>query len=1277
MPQLSSFASTASNVATNAATRTITISNEVVAIDGALDPPTGSDDWGGWRIICTSSGGFRSVAGATGTLGGGTQSLTIIEESGGHRFGGDNFQNNTARFSGDQTNRLKYSNIVWIVNTGNRSDFDIYRGTNSNGSLGPSVELTGVWLQQQTASNQTAHFNHYSGNASIKIHSGVGFGLKISNFTNGPAIEFSTPIQSGAVVEGLVIDSITTTNNNNGSRCAVRLGPLPTNGTMTLSNLNTPSIAAVSGTATKNLLLINPVGRPTRADWDNQYRGNFEIRRTVPFTFTGASVPASTTMHAVAQTGGGVNATATMSGTSGSIQVRTDYSANAASGGAWTTQNTYKFAMTALGIQKYSLTTTQTIANSPATITAALTADTLPNGNAISTITAPSDECDTVGEVLRVVKDWEVLNPTLSTAPDQSIVYVNGAQVKFNDLYSVVLNAAATELVGIASNVITIKCSNSSDLATSNGLTTLAATGSSKTITTPSVTGDIYTANGAVSGLAIFTSADNTAITSGDPITVTNTGGWTGINTGTTYYLGKTGFPQSGGFLVGLYDTQAHAIAVGNTGLQSITGSGTNIVLQTPSSTPVTAADDVFFLDSSGQKSVISVLNNMGDGVLFSLINTSNGDTVADTGTTDVADDGTGTILVATKGLTSGYRLVGKRPGYRYFSVAVDLTGGGAFSYTAPEQEEILLADGTGSYLRLIQTGEALEVTDSSTGTTPGMRLNIKNSTTTVRVLFKAIEDFLAGTDGAKFMGLGGQQVTYNQDTLNGDQIYLGANCKVKRRQTTDVNAAVRCSLFAGDGQPIDAANGDVQTIEGINVPALGTALLVNQDFDADDAGTQSIWGQLVAIKTAVDNGGGGGGGGFTATDRTNLGSIKTSVEAVPTAAANASATWGASARTLTTAAGLTSAQATQLSNINTNVSSVKSTVEALPEVDDIWEKDISVARVVVVPSASIVQNLGIPVPSDTAAALNTGDALEITNTGGYTSLTRGDIVYIQVQSNNQILLYSNSALGGSPMTLTGGDHTELRLVREARTYGTAEVAIRRITDEVEALPEDVPSADDISNTIWATIVDNEVLDNLIVEPTAKAGSGFRITAGDFALLETGDHCTLANTGGYSGLALSTTYYIFKQAGNQPNIFLYADRSDAIAGNGQYVNDGNNGTATLVDMTFPETKPTGTAGVALRRIREAVADLDADHAAHSNATAAIGVLMNQLLGEDFVETDVNLQKAMRILLAIMAGRSTVSSNGTTYTWHRLVDDTAILRGRASDSGRTVPTIDPT
>ena len=919
MAQLSTFAATASNVATNEATRTITISNEVVAIDGTLDPPTGSDDWGGWRIICTSSGGFRSVAGATGTLGGGTQSLTIIEESGGHRFGSDNFQTNTARFSGDQTNRLKYSNIIWIVNSGNRSDFDIYRGTNTNGSLGPSVELTGVWLQQQTASNQEAHFNHYSGNASIKIHSGVGFGLKISNFTNGPAIEFSTPIQSGAVVEGLVIDSVTATNNNTGSRCAVRLAPLPTNGTMTLSNLNTPSIAAVTGSATKNLLLIDPVGRPTRADWGNNYHGNFEIKRTVPFTFTGASVPATTTMHAVAQTSGGVNATATMSGTSGSIQVRTDYSANAASGGAWTTQRTYKFAMTALGIQKYSLTTTQTIANSPATITAAITADTLPNGSAISTITAPTDECDTVGEVLRVVKDWEVLNPTLSTAPDDSIVYVNGASVKFNDGYSVVLNASASELVSIASNVITIKCSNSTDLATSNGLTTLAATGSSKTITTPSVSGTTYTSTGVVGGLVILNAADNTAITSGDAISVTATGGWSGISVGTTYYLGKTGFPQGTGFLVGLYDTQAHAIAVGNTGLQSITGSGTNVVMQTPSSTPVTAADDVFFLDSSGQKSVISVLNNMGGAVLFSLINTSNGDTVADTGTTDVADDGTGTILVATKGLTTGYRLVGKRPGYRYFSVAVDLTGGGAFSFTAAEQEEIRLADGTGSYVGFLNTGSLIAVTDSSTGTTPGIYMGIKNSTITARYCFKASEDHLASVDGAKFMGLGGQQPTYSRDTLNGDQYYCGAHVKFGRDVAGSSNATVRASLFANDDQPINNTLGDIQTIEGINIETLGTELLVNQDFDADVSGTQSVIGTLNAIKTAVDS----GTGGFTATDRTNLGSIKTTVEAVPTAAANATANWAASTRTLTSAAGLTATQATQLSNASTTATTI------------------------------------------------------------------------------------------------------------------------------------------------------------------------------------------------------------------------------------------------------------------------------------------------------------------------------------------------------------------
>lgn len=1165
MAQLGTFAATATNVVVNNATRTVTISNEVVAIDGTLDPPTGYSDWGGWTIVCTSSGGFRSVGGATGTLGGGKQSLKIIEETGGYRFGGDNFQANTARFSGDGTNVLKYHNIVWIVQAGGRSDFDIYRGTNSNGSQGCRIEFSGVYIHQQAVANTETNFNHYSGRAAIKVHPEVGFGLRLRNETNGHAIEFSTPVHSGVEISGLAIDNVTgltdgsggsVNRNPTGARVAVRLESAASNSTTTLSRLNTPSITDVNGSSDKTLLLVDPVGLPTLTnDWGRHVP--VEIRRSVPFTFTGAAVPAGTTMHAVAQTSGGVDATATMSGAAGSIRVRTNYAISSST--TLTAQNTYRFFMTALGLRKYSLTTTQTIANSPATITAALTADTLPSGAAISTITAPATECDTLGEILRVVKNWEVSNPTLSTAPTGSLAYVDGTSVKFDDGYSVVLNAAATELVGVASGVVTIKCANTTELAASNGLDTLEVTGSGKTITTPSVVGENISPAAVTGGLTQFSATDFAKFTTGTGYLLANTGGYTGLTANTTYYARDFG----GLSLISWHASAADAIAGLN--LLSISGSGTpaDMVWQLPGTDPVEEADAVFLLDSTGQKSVISVTNNLGADARFTLVDTSDGATTAFNAS--VSNGASGNIVVNTKGLTTGYRLVGKRQGYQYFSADVNLTGGGSRAITAPVQAELLQPDGLGSYVGFLVVN-GVTVADASSGTTPGLRIGIHNSTLTARFCFKAMEDFLAGAAGAKFLGLGGQQPTYVRDTIKGDQFYCGAHCKFKRQASTDVNAKVRASLFANDDQPIDAANGDIQTVEGLNIPALATRLLVEQDFDSEEAGTQSIWGKLTAIETAVDEietGGGGGGGGATAQQ-----------------------VW--------------------------EYTGTRSLTTAPPTAQQVWEYSGTRGLTTAPPTASA-----------TATAVWGASTRELTSSAA-------------------------------------------------------------------------PTASAIADAVWSEIVDGGIAGDLTVTPSAQAGDGLRIPADDASLIANGDAFTVSNDGGYSGINTTTTYYAFVNSTN--DLFFYATREAALTPGASWVAVGSGGTATDVRLVFPATRPIGTAGVALQRIR---GDLAATHTTvdainttataintevtspdhglqeHAQATAAIGISMNQLLGTDFVEGSISLQKALQIMLAIQAGRLSVNSNGTRFVFHRMdSSSTAVIRSDASDTGRTDPTVDP-
>ena len=1796
MAQLSSFAVTAANVATDVNTRTITISNEVVDIDGTLDAPTGStDNWGGWTIICTSSGGFRFVAGATGTLGGGIQTLKVIETTSAHRYRADNYTQssgvNRARFFGGT---VKVHNVYWLIQgalaDSGRSDFDVYRGTNNNGSLGADVEFSGVFLHQLTQSGIQPNHNHMAGNYSIKNHPRLGYGFRIRNETTAHVIEFSTPIQSGKVVEGLIVDNVASPTNHAGdsnARVTVQLNVVPTNGAFTLTDLNAPSITDVSGSSDKSLVLIDPVGQPTITNnWGRHVQ--FEIRRTQPFTFTGASVPSGTTMNAVAQISGGTDGTATMSGTSGEIVLRTQYASSTAL--TWTNQNRYRFFMTGLNIQRYARTTNLDIGNTPTAITAPITADVLPDGTGISTITLPTTDCDNLSEIIRILKQWEVDNATLSDAPTVPLVHLDGTDIVINTDYDLVLSRDASEILAVdnSADTITIKVPFRVRRG-SDGLTTLDVGGTGKTIT----------------------------------------------ETGTVH-----------------------------------------------------VDSDVFLKDSTGQNSLLTITNNMGAATRFVLVNTTDGTTTGDQPLINSTE--VGRINISAKGLGSTYRLVSKRPGYRWFETDVDLSGGGERTITAVVGTQMVQPDGSASYVSSLSVSDDLTIDVTNTGSTPKMVANIPDETFTARVLFKAFEDALTVSSNAKFMALGGQQVDYIKDAIKGDQIYLGAHTKVKRADAADNNATIRASLFATDDAPVENNSGGVQTIEGLDIPAVATAIITTTDFDPDTAGVQSVWGKLntiesgggstltaqqvweytarsltsaagltatqatqlstinstitdsnnglaaiatavdaiptdsggggptviysdmpdpvfftttgytssdrswsvsatdyaaitnnmsvqifaypgtiaryddtqgrtrvfpgigqaglrsvlyvqkyddtnykirlsssqnattthqmiranipsngvglvfpvslfqlgnntsltanwetavwklankstgymkidsgldfrrgnahtnewgarlqvgysdtetgtytwvdvqglnpsltgsddgmwshfltsddsgsdliitktlmaplsklptavvddkyikfrmefytidssggftyatdgylnftiipslgvqiggassggltsqqatqwtnmyntiehstsgvAAIKTAVDgvpadvwtvdlsgtqtddtagdlvkeastNSGGGGGGGASAqqiweydtssitgskagavintiTDSTNglsaiktavntidgevetldtnidsiksdienstyglsaihddvaniqvsgiptanevrdavwakvltstesrsaqisptginlgflllstadatalpstvtpitfanvstytgittgttyygyrvlfgsdyffpvydteanatsqgasfgsvglqtiggsgtptdivinlpptqsqvnigsandlvveirgdVNSVQTDVEALPTAAANATATWGATTRTLTTAAGLTSAQATQLSTIDTNVSSVKTTVEALPDADDIWEKDISVSRVVVVPSASIVQNLGIPVPSDTAAALNTGDALEITNTGGYTSLTRGDIVYIQVQSNNQILLYSNSALGGSPMTLTGGDHTELRLVREARTYGTAEVAIRRITDEVEALP----ILSSIVEGIWNEIIDGGITGNLTVTPTShNAGDGLRIPATDAALISNGDEFTVSNAGGFNGISTSQTYYAYVNSDN--DLFFYSSRTNALTPGATWVPIGSGGTRTNVRLVFEEKQPIGTAGVALHRIRTELATLDAAQAAHSAATTGIGTILNEYLGNDWVETGMSLKQAIQITTAILAGRLTVTNNGSTLKFHRLdVDETAAIQSDASASGRSSPIRDP-
>lgn len=396
MPLLDSTDFSGGTVTHNAALKVYVITGGVRTVDETLTAPTGG--WGGYTIFCRASGGLRFMGTDEAVLGGDSVSMFVVEEDDAHRFGNDNYQTNNARFAG----KAKISNVVWIVESGTRSDFDIYRGTNSNGSQGPEVEFNGLYLIQR---GSTRTYNHYaSQNHKITVNEHTGFGFRLRNETQGHQMEFTNPPKAGVEIAGLVVDTgFTPANSADGAQIAFG----GANGTVfNISGLKAASVSSTGNNITANL--INPVGRPTVTnDWSG-YNGTFNIFRDVSFDFSGVDIPASTALHAIATASGGVNATGSASGRTGTVRVRTDQSPHNSSDGAYTETRTFNWQMVGLPFRKYGTTTATTVSNTPATISVTLTPDELPDGTAITSLT--SGDVSTAAELYRALKTWGIAN---------------------------------------------------------------------------------------------------------------------------------------------------------------------------------------------------------------------------------------------------------------------------------------------------------------------------------------------------------------------------------------------------------------------------------------------------------------------------------------------------------------------------------------------------------------------------------------------------------------------------------------------------------------------------------------------------------------------------------------------------------------------------------------------------------------------------------------------------------------------------------------------------
>lgn len=216
------------------------------------------------------------------------------------------------------------------------------------------------------------------------------------------------------------------------------------------------------------------------------------------------------------------------------------------------------------------------------------------------------------------------------------------------------------------------------------------------------------------------------------------------------------------------------------------------------------------------------------------------------------------------------------RPGYEAQVRTLDTSAGGTFAVDFAPARQIVLPSGDAAKTSATSSNVAV-VFDVASINAVSARIEIGDAQVQPQVIFNEFEDALGSLNGLKFLAFGGSQIRFDKDPVNGNILYLVAAAnKLKRASSSDVNAAVLATVYHPGGSPVDGANGDVQLIGGIDIEALGQAMLVNLDLDTSTAGVQSVFGVdqatlailedpshgLAALATAIGNVGGGGQGG-------------------------------------------------------------------------------------------------------------------------------------------------------------------------------------------------------------------------------------------------------------------------------------------------------------------------------------------------------------------------------------------------------------------------------
>lgn len=211
----------------------------------------------------------------------------------------------------------------------------------------------------------------------------------------------------------------------------------------------------------------------------------------------------------------------------------------------------------------------------------------------------------------------------------------------------------------------------------------------------------------------------------------------------------------------------------------------------------------------------------------------------------------TGKIAISASDASTNMKLVIDKAGYQAQIRTLDLSSGGVSNINFGSLSQYLLP-----------TGDAMltSTSDANLGNTEftftnladvQARVLIGNNQARVQTIFNKVQADLLTDNGLKFTAFGGVALTINR-LPSGDSLYLGSNFKVKRKTSTDNNATILATTYADDSQPVDDSNGNVNIVGGLQISDFQEAIITDFDIDPNVAGTQSLGMVAISILNQI-----------------------------------------------------------------------------------------------------------------------------------------------------------------------------------------------------------------------------------------------------------------------------------------------------------------------------------------------------------------------------------------------------------------------------------------